>query len=783
MSRPMNMLRTRRKDTNVKPNRSGFRFSRLDRKSSRGMIYENEDLRLKTININAEVESRQSDIKKLKRENEMLKKGLWYLRDEYDKLEKLVKDKKIGFSSSSTTCSTSSDSESCSSFSEASEEVETAQNMKNVQRTNMKNIHEHFDLLSVVTEETSAENSELPSNRTSLAYQETVLQPDQSYPDYQISRSHTLPALEKSPTHFFSPIQTSKSFDDNSFNHQIQGQLFPEEAYPEEPTQDIMYPGERAQDTLYPEELYRNGFGSASGNLPEDFQSRKIVRTDANCFYQNMVLVSKRLEPEIEVQAMEKSSSDLIVKLDNRDFGNSASRSTVSSGGNLEQLLNDIESISQRGSNEHAEFNGLSEGINTKTEILQDPSMKENGEDPTEKPFKSELNVVLMPNPMPLIGIDKYRNIQRSLESLNAKPLEELSVSNQNLCVIPPPKHLLDSPIIPNSAPAIGVHSGNHDPEANPFFFGNFKNNYVDSEQFGMKYGSDNFFRETHQKLDASRLEKNCGSRTNLIDIISPDQAFTENEENLKFKTTKTQNSDSEKPKEEAKSDKLSIRKKVCIHFKGKKDRSKKPFFNSDSSIPKTPDERKHPLWNSRDKIAPPETPSTESRKFVLEPKTTSSSDSKTSNDKKIGQLEKKDSGSDKKESGNEKKTTKSSSASPERKHVQLKEDVTVGGKKHRKHKRTTDRARLRRQSTLADQGRSFRERSYSVCTDRSNMLEHRLGFGSSLYFDEFSDDRERTNSQSSCETAENARKMSMMPNVPLSGKVPWCGCWGNGCL
>lgn len=30
-----------------------------------------------------------------------------------------------------------------------------------------------------------------------------------------------------------------------------------------------------------------------------------------------------------------------------------------------------------------------------------------------EKPYKSELNVVLMPNPMPLIGFDKYRNIQR----------------------------------------------------------------------------------------------------------------------------------------------------------------------------------------------------------------------------------------------------------------------------------------------------------------------------------------------------------------------------------
>lgn len=44
------MLRCRRRDVSVKPNR------KLDRKSSRGMIYENEELRLRTIHINAEVE-------------------------------------------------------------------------------------------------------------------------------------------------------------------------------------------------------------------------------------------------------------------------------------------------------------------------------------------------------------------------------------------------------------------------------------------------------------------------------------------------------------------------------------------------------------------------------------------------------------------------------------------------------------------------------------------------------------------------------------------------------
>lgn len=46
----LGMLRTRRRDVSVKPNR------KLDRKSSRGMIYENEELRLRTIHINAEVE-------------------------------------------------------------------------------------------------------------------------------------------------------------------------------------------------------------------------------------------------------------------------------------------------------------------------------------------------------------------------------------------------------------------------------------------------------------------------------------------------------------------------------------------------------------------------------------------------------------------------------------------------------------------------------------------------------------------------------------------------------
>ncbi|KAE8743185.1 hypothetical protein FOCC_FOCC011214, partial [Frankliniella occidentalis] len=84
------MLRARRRDVNVKPNR------RLDRSSTRGMIYENEELRLRTININAEVERSQDDIKKLRRENDQLRRELWGLRDEYDKLEALLKRKQVG---------------------------------------------------------------------------------------------------------------------------------------------------------------------------------------------------------------------------------------------------------------------------------------------------------------------------------------------------------------------------------------------------------------------------------------------------------------------------------------------------------------------------------------------------------------------------------------------------------------------------------------------------------------------------------------------------------------
>ncbi|KAJ8916608.1 hypothetical protein NQ315_000253 [Exocentrus adspersus] len=688
----------------------------------------------------------QSDIKKLKRENEMLKKGLWYLRDEYDKLEKLIKDKKLDFYSSSSSCSSSSgEEESCTSCGEEGEEVETTQNIKNVQRTNLRNIKDQFDHLSVVTEETSAENSEQNSNRASLPN------------DWNHYDAAAVRPLERVPLNFFSPMTTTSRSD--SFNN-------------------LDYP----RDT---------------------FLSQKVVQTNANNFYQNMVLVPKPAEPPPESRGMEKASTDLIVKMDNRSFSNCApvplSQSTFSNGGNLEELLNDIESISQeilkltnlqRCNNADDAKRFILEVRSEDQDLDLDNSQHVLPMTP-ERPYKSELNVVLMPNPMPLIGFDKYRNIQRSLESLDAKPLEELSTSRQNLCSVPPPV-METGPILPPPPQAIflgetGMRRACVETETNPFFFANLTDNYVNADYFNMRYNPDNFPAPQPEQKTGKAYDPKAGSKTNLLDLTSSEHVSSENEENLKFKTSKPENGEpaklDDKP-QEVKSPKLSIRRKVSIHFKGKKEKAKKAkeeaaAASAASETPRTPGERKSSIFDlsfgSRDKDKQRvKTPSAESRVSTTEtsnqePKTPTSTDSKTSNERMNSKRE-------------EARTRKSASVSPERsRHVHVKGE---GGKKHKKHKKS-DRGRMRKPSVMMEP-RGFRERSFSVCTDRSNVLEHRLGLGlglgSSYLYDDYSD-RERTNSLSSCETSENARKLSTMSNVPLSGKVPWCGCWGNGCL
>lgn len=370
------------------------------------------------------------------------------------------------------------------------------------------------------------------------------------------------------------------------------------------------------ENVIQPDQTYeksntqpKNFFSPLNMNN-DQFYSEKVVPTNAGNFY-----LPPKTEPTIG-----KTTSDLIVKTDNHGFDGTPSRSTFSNGGNLEELLNDIETISQ--------------------DILKITN-DQVGENGTQKPFKSELNVVLMPNPMPLLGFDKYRNLQNSFESLGEKP---------------------------------EIEATNCDP-TNPFIDKN-------TDFFNTRYNPENF-------------EK--GSKTNLLELTSSDLISSENEENLKFQTSKTDNPD------EKKSPKESFRRKVSIHFKGKKDKK-----NSIFSHQKTP-----------------------------------SMDSQKSPDKKKS----------------EEKKRKSVSVSPDRKHVHVKDE-----KRHRKHRKG-------RRGTVTSVDRPHRERSFSVCTDRSLAP-----------FDEGHSDRERTNSLSSCETVKT-RKMSNISNIPLNGKVPWCACWGNGCI
>ncbi|XP_066251772.1 uncharacterized protein [Euwallacea similis] len=852
------MLRTRRRDNNVKPNR------RLDRKSSRGMLYENEELRLKTININAEIERGQSDIKKLKRENEMLKKEIWCLRDEYDKLDKLLKDKKLDFSSSSTTYSSSSDSESCSSCTEEPEEEEASQNLKNVQKSNLKNIHDQFDHLSIVTEET-CENSDKNSsnNRHSLSNDQTVnmlwnyndkdvIQPDQSYPVYGTviqNKSQTLP----SPMHmnYFAPIQHSKSFDDNQFTQVRQEPLYPEDLYTPPPLpchNDRESPPVAISPS--PPPLYENQqvvFPQHTNNSEtENFLSKKVVHTNATNFYQNVVLAPKSTQSPPETQGMEKKATDLIVKIDNQNFSknltysNTTPSTTFSNGGNLEELLHDIESISQdilkltnfqraipnphllptiqeppHGSPHFEEQNFFEAAKEDEQDLTysQNPvldhlidSETSNRANPLsaseERLHKSELNVVLMPKAMPLIGFDKYKNIQRSFESINSNHLDSLSASQQNLCLIPPNQAPSESnlhvtmPMLPQAyetdhsstyptsklETSCQILTSPRDQDYNPFFFGNLTDNYVNSDYFSRRYNPDNFIQKTQS--DSPEDQQHEDSSVNPKPI--------ENEENIKLKTTKVEGNDKasgELKQEKVKLPKMSITKKVSIHFKGKKEKDRlkklaiggcdpnasvskpsattpKPSIIVDSikpdpSSPK-PKERINKHVNHQ------KTPSIESKKSTtetsnVEPKTPNSSES----DKK------------KEPKKEDKKARKSVSISPDRvRHVHLMHDAL---KKHKKHRRSGG-SRIHQRGSMDP--RQLRERSYSICTDRSQMgpsLGFGMGYGSFLY-DDYSD-RERTNSGSSCESHENHRKMSGISNVAVNGKVPWCGCWGNGCL
>lgn len=129
------------------------------------------------------------------------------------------------------------------------------------------------------------------------------------------------------------------------------------------------------------------------------------------------------------------------------------------------------------------------------------------------------------------------------------------------------------------------------------------------------------------------------------------------------------------------KSPRLSLRKKVSIHFKGKSKKTNN--LNSDSSIipNSSNNEKKHSIFDVRfldtdkNKISHQKTPSLESRKsttemsYNQEPKTTSSSESKHSNDRKMSIS------GNRKDHLNDKKLRKSHSVSPDRGKHHMHED------------------------------------------------------------------------------------------------------------
>lgn len=680
--------------------------------------------------------------------------------------------------------------------------METSQNLENVQKTNLKNFHTQFDHLSVVPEENSTENSEKNSNRASLpndVWTCDVIQPDQSYPIYE----NVVNLPKTAPKHFFSPIPANKKYEECENDEFVCG---PKDVYP---------------------------------NFPDYHQTAQHFGNQAFVVPANQEVVP----------LVGKHKTDLIVKMDNQNFVNTPSQSTFSNGGNLEELLNDIESIShdilkmstaqgptfvQHGDDimNRIQNTEMTYVQNIKVDNLEFPD-KDGGEDGDEqKPYKSEINVVLMPTPMPLIGFDKYRNIHKSCESINSRTLENMSASQQNLKIIPDsieqtvlitspntflpatdntvplltltpsaiaPPPLAENRIALNNFPSDALQSIE---QTNPFFFGNLRDSYSNSSFFNSRYNPENFAStDNDNKADAKfqtvQKAEICNSKSNLLESGQQEQAASENEENLKVKTAKIEEvkvEEAKKPEVAQKSPKLSIRRKVSIHFKGKKDKNAKAKNLDTIEVVKTPKTTSAPERKSifdkfiQDKKLHQKTPSIESKKSDggVEPKTSTSSESKTSNQKSSSAETK---ASDMKNDNRtmslpafteakavEKKQRKSTSVSPDRKHVHMKEES--GGKKcHKKH-RKGERSRTRRSSISTD--RFLRERSFSVCTDRSNILG--LGFGSSYLYDDYNSDRERTNSMSSCETIKT-RKMSNISNMPLNGKIPWCGCWGNGCV
>lgn len=414
------------------------------------------------------------------------------------------------------------------------------------------------------------------------------------------------------------------------------------------------------------------------------------------------------------------------------------STSSFANGGNLEELLQDIHTIS--------------------SDILQISGDISNAQksDPNEtnKPYKTELNVVLMPKPMPLLGFEKYDELKSSLENfqkssdnlqkLDLKIPEGVSNMNENFCLTPYSNNLPYSPTSTIETPDGPRRS------PNPF-------KYLDNFQNSDKY---------NDSYDNYGFKSDCVEKSNRLNEIDENNEININNENEEkdqnpAKVNAADNDKNEDKKDSNKSPKMGRTRKVSIYFKGKKDKLARSL-----SLDIKPSSKK----NDQSKItSSPTTPKkettiqeTESKNSIFEPNTSKADDKIINSDAKNS--------TDSKNSY-DRRHRKSSSTSPERKHHKHDE----GKKGHKKHRRKPERRMtLRRNSVSLDRQRG---RSTSICTDTSHILDHRFG-----HFDDFTNsDRERTNSLSSCDSIKS-RKNSI-PAFQSGGKIPWFGCWGNGCI
>ncbi|XP_044736053.1 uncharacterized protein LOC123298184 [Chrysoperla carnea] len=737
------MLRTRRKDINIKPNR------RLDRKSSRGMIYENEELRLRTININAEVEKGQNDIKKLRRENEQLRREIWFIRNEYEKLEnKLLSadGKHSGGSEDSTTCSSEDDSDdedSCPSCAAAESVVteESSQNYDNTEKISNRhhNLHVEFDHLSVVSEENSGEKS---SDDPEQNKKTSVLGPDQSYPENNENG--------KFPSNFFAPLPARNNIDEPLIYTKTSPDVYVNEAI-----------SPIIQDIPEDHTSFQSG-----GNLEQLLKDMDMISKD-------ILLYSKKTIPSTSPNSLEyEQNSNPFLFCTPQQQSNDLCHNFVQ----IDSTLTPESS---------PQF--------TETE----PSFY------GQKPYKSEINVVLVPNPMPLIGFEKYKLTQQSNPDISnisptLQPTNVFPFRSQTLPTNAQPNfsNFTEGPVCNLNIPAVTDMSTTV-PAIMPPICNTYENiqsfqRVCNMCQVPLFDSQSNINCQScvpyavPQKLPktTSQTPQDCTNETpstslntdsnkknipNPIELPSTQIASEEinspkimkenfpteivatsktiDETNLD-KTTSSSDDKTVKsaPPVSINKSPVKVRKhrKLSIHFNG----SKKKNVEESSKHLDTPLPTNELLVKK-----------SSSKQNLNQIPESSEMESPSSMAGKGPSFERKVS-----------LTSNTSSLMDKSRHVKI-DGAKINDKKHKNHEKK------RRKSCSTEK---LHKNKYDIRSRDSYNRQYDS-------FNEFTSlsERERTNSLTS-ESSRNttkSRKLSTYSTLNAGGKVPWCGCWGNGCL